>query len=186
MKLFAWTQDAAGQDVLADSSDLIYFPRQMEVDPGARRLVRVGIKAPATGAERAYRLFIEEEPDPAQPQGRAQVAIYFRFGVPVFVAPPGAKAQPEVGPPTLASGRMSVLVRNAGNRHLRLTRVVFSDGAGFRQEQQGWYSLAGSERTYAAEIPADICRKARTLQVLLEGENLRIERTLDVDPAACA
>ena len=60
VKLVEWTQDASGKDVYADSADLVYFPRQMEIEPGAKRLVRVGAKAPAQGAERAYRLFIEE------------------------------------------------------------------------------------------------------------------------------
>lgn len=40
-------------------SDLVYFPRQLELEPDTRKLVRVGAKAPAGTTERAYRMFIE-------------------------------------------------------------------------------------------------------------------------------
>jgi fimbrial chaperone protein len=186
MKLMEWTQDENGQDVYRESSDLVYFPRQMDVEPNARRLVRIGARSPAAVTERTYRLFIEEDPEPAGAAARAQVAVFFRFGVPVFLPPAVGKPQPEVQEPTLAQGRFSVRVRNTGNQHFRLTRVTISDGAGYAQELTGWYSLAGTERTYAADIPREVCRKARALRVLLEGENLRFERSLNVEPAQCA
>jgi P pilus assembly chaperone PapD len=136
--------------------------------------------------ERTYRLFIEEEPEAAATPNRAQVAFYFRFGVPVFLPPALPKPQPEVMEPTLGKGRLSVEVRNPGNAHFRLTKVSVSDGAGHLQELAGWYSLAGTTRTYTAEIPADVCRRAKVLSVALEGEGLRFDRKLNVDPASCA
>lgn len=185
VKLLEWTQDAAGRDVYKDSSDLVYFPRQLEIEPEGKRLVRVGLKSPAGVAERTYRLFIEEEPEPAADPARSQVSFYFRFGVPVFLAPAVPKPQPEADSPTLGQGKLSVVVRNPGNQHFRLVKVVFSDGAGYSKEVGGWYSLAGSQRTYSAAIPVEVCRQARTLRVTLEGEGFRLERSLDVDPANC-
>jgi len=187
VKLVEWTQDAAGNDVYKDSSDLVYFPRQMDMEPNAKRLIRLGAKRPAGAVERTYRLWVEEEPEAAGSTGRAQVAFYFKFGVPVFLPPPGAKAQPEVMEPTLARGKLALVVKNTGNRHFRLTRLTISDEAGFQKEVGGWYSLAGTERTYTADIPREVCRKAKAFSVLVEGEEgLRFDRKLHVDPAGCA
>lgn len=186
VKLMEWTQDAKGEDVYKESSDLVYFPRQLEVEPQGKRLVRVGVKGQAGVVERAYRLFLEEEPDAAAAAARSQVALYFRFGVPVFLPPVAPKPQPEVMEPTLRAGKLALQVRNPGNQHFRLNKVTISDGASYTQELNGWYSLAGTERTYSADIPRDACRKATVLNVLLEGEGIRIERKLNVDPASCA
>jgi fimbrial chaperone protein len=186
VKLQEWTQDATGADVYKDSADLIYFPRQLEMEPDSKRLVRVGLKTPAGVVEKSYRLFIEEEPGPATEAGRAQVAFYFRFGVPVFLPPAVAHAEPEVAEPTLRGGKVSVVVRNTGNTHFRLTKVSLADGAGFTKEAAGWYSLAGTQRTYTLDVPREVCIKAKTLDLSLEGEGIRVDRKLNVDPANCA
>lgn len=185
VKLMEWTQGPAGDDVYTESSDLVYFPRQLDIEPDGKRLIRVGAKAPASGSERTYRLFIEEQPEAAADQTRAQVAFYFRFAVPVFLTPAAPKPAPEVMQPVLSGGKAAIQVRNEGNQHVRLNKVVFSTDAGFTQEVAGWYSLARSSRSYSADIPRDTCRKSKVLNVVLEGEGLRFDRTLNVDPAAC-
>ena len=186
VRLMAWTQDEQGADVYSESGDIIYFPRQMEMDGEARRLIRIGAKTPGGATERTYRLFIEEQPEPsAQASRSAEVAVYFRFGVPVFVPPAVAKPQAEVGQPTLDKGKLSVQLRNTGNQHVRVLKLVVSDGAGFQKEIAGWYTLAGAQRTYTLDLPPEVCRKAKTLEVSVEGESLRVNRKLDVDPARC-
>lgn len=185
VKLMEWTQDEQGNDVYKDSGDIVYFPRQLEVEPDGRRLVRVGAKAPAGPTERTYRVFIEEQPEPT-PEGRsAQVAVYFRFGVPIFLPPAVPRLQAEIGEPALDKGKLSLQVRNGGNQHFRLLRILVSDGAGHQQEVAGWYSLAGTQKTYSVDIPAEVCRRAKTLNVTVEGEGVRADRKLDVDPARC-
>jgi fimbrial chaperone protein len=156
------------------------------VEPEGRRLVRIGARTPAGLTERAYRVFLEEEPEASTAAGRSQVAFLFRFGVPVFLPPALPKATPEVMQPTLEKGKVSLVVKNPGNQHFRLTKLVVGDGASFSQEISGWYSLAGTQRTYTADVPADVCRKAKTLNISIEGEGIRLDRQLDVDPARCA
>lgn len=185
VKLMEWTQDAQGADVYKETGDLVYFPRQMDIEADSKRLVRVGAKSVAGPSERAYRLFIEEQPEPSADPTRAQIAFYFRFSVPVFVPPAAAKLQPEVGEPVLDKGKLSLIVRNPGNQHVRIVRITVRDEAGHRQEVAGWYLLAGAQRTYAAEIPREVCRGAKTLSVAVEGEGIQAERKLDVDPARC-
>lgn len=185
MKLTEWTQDAEGKDVYRDSSDLIYFPRQMELEPNGKRLVRLGARTPAGVVERTYRLWVEEEPAPGTPSTQAQVAFYFRFGVPVFLVPAVAKPQAEFGTPRLHQGRLAIAVKNTGNQSFRLQKITVSDEAGFSREIAGWYSLAGTERSYVTEIPREVCRRAKTLTVQIEGEGIRSDRKVDVDPASC-
>lgn len=185
VKLTEWSQDAEGKDVYKDSSDLIWFPRQMELEPNGKRLVRLGARTPAGVVERTYRLWVEEEPPPGTGSTQAQVAFYFRFGVPVFLVPAVAKPQAEFGEPRLEQGRLAMTVKNSGNQSFRLQKITVSDDAGFSREIPGWYSLAGTERTYAADIPRDVCRRARVLTVAIEGEGIRSDRKLHVDPASC-
>jgi fimbrial chaperone protein len=186
VKLVVWTQEEDGRDVYKDSNELIYFPRQMDVEPEGWRLVRVGARTPAGVTERAYRLFLEEEPPASSAPGNSQIAFLFRFGVPVFLPPAVPKPAPEVMQPTLDKGKLSLVVKNTGNQHFRLNRLVISDGATYSQEITGWYSLAGSARTYTADVPQAVCRQARKLNILIEGEGIRLDRQLDVDPARCA
>lgn len=184
-KLMEWTQDEQGNDVYKDSGEIVYFPRQLEVEAAGRRLIRVGAKNPAGPTERTYRLFIEEQPEPAGEGRSAQIAVYLRFGVPIFLPPAVPRVQADFGEPTLEKGKLSVQVRNGGNQHFRLVRIVVSDGASYQQEIAGWYSLAGTQKTYTLDIPADVCRRSRTLNVTVEGEGVRADRKLDVDPARC-
>lgn len=185
VKLMEWTQDEQGNDVYKDSGDIVYFPRQLEVEAEARRLIRVGAKTPAGPTERTYRVFIEEQPEPS-PEGRnTQIAVYFRFGVPIFLPPAVPRLQADVGEPSMDKGKLSLQVRNGGNQHFRVVRIIVSDGGSHQQEIAGWYSLAGAQKTYTLDIPPEICRRAKTLNVTLEGEGVRADRKLDVDPARC-
>jgi fimbrial chaperone protein len=185
VKLVEWTQDADGSDVYKDTTELVYFPRLFELPPDEKRLVRVGASAPGGAVERAYRLFFEEQPEAAKESERGKVSVYFRMGVPVFVAPANPQRRAEVGEPTLDKGKLSLQVRNPGNQHVRVLRVLVEDGAGFSKEIPGWYSLAGSQRTYSVDLPREVCRQGRTLSVTVEGDGVSAERKLHVDPARC-
>lgn len=186
VQLVEWTQDADGKDVFKDTGDLVYFPRQMELGPDSRRVVRVGAKAPAGVAERTYRLFIEEQPAAPLPGEKAQVTLAFRFGVPVFLPPAVPRVAAEAGDPVLAAGRVSLVLRNTGNRHVRVATVRVTDGAAFTREVQGWYTLAGAQRTYSIDVPAQACRRGGVLDVTLVMEGMPpIDRKLQVDPARC-
>ena len=96
------------------------------------------------------------------------------------------KAQPDVMEPTLEKGKLSLVVQNKGNQYFRLNKLTVTDEAGYSQLIAGWYSLAGTSRTYAADIPLETCRKAKVLAVKLEGDGISFDRKLNVDPASCS
>jgi fimbrial chaperone protein len=158
MKAYEWTQDAAGKDKYVETQDIIFLPRIMRIEQDETRLVRAGIRVPATTKEKTYRLFIEEIPDATQKAPGAQIKVAIRFGVPVFAKPLQETLAAEIDEIKLAGGTVSVAVKNAGNTHVftrSITiRALGGDGAEtFSQELSGWYQLAGVSRSYSRQSP---------------------------------
>jgi fimbrial chaperone protein len=190
LRLMQWTQDADGADVHADSDELIYFPRLMTVPPGEKRLVRVGLKSPAGAAERTYRLYLDElpaGPDAAALPAASGLNFTIRFALPVFL-PPAAAAKPAgaIESLTLSDGKLRIAVRNTGNRHFRIASLEARSGRDSLASVAGWYLLAGAGRIHTIEIPAEVCRGLRRLDVTVKAEELSLERGLDVEPRMCA
>ena len=185
LRLMEWTQDAEGKDVHTESDALVYYPRMMTIAPGEKRLVRIGIKAPAGAAERAYRLYIDELPAPAAERAAASgLTFSIRFALPVFVAPAEATLRGSIDSITLREGKLRVAVSNPGNRSFRITTVGARGGA-FAAESAGWYLLAGATRVHQFDVPAEACRGLRRLDVTVKADGLSLEGGLDVDAGMC-
>ncbi len=186
-----WTQDDAGHDRYKDTQALVYFPRQFQVPPHEKRVVRIGYRSPALKLEQAYRLFVEEIPD-AKPRGnQTAVTVAVRFGVPIFVRPPASDVQARIGGLTVKDGHAQATVQNAGTVHFRITGVRFraigADGTvKWEHTVQGWYLLPGAQREYAATLPAQACRAARTLRVNLLGDKLDATSEVPLKPELCS
>src|SRR4030042_1339973 len=69
MKAFEWTQNPDGKDQYTETNDIIFFPRIMSLEKSEEKILRAGIKIPATTREKTYRLFIEEIPEPKKGEG---------------------------------------------------------------------------------------------------------------------
>jgi fimbrial chaperone protein len=182
-----WTQDASGADRYSDTSDLVYFPQQVKVEPGQSRVVRLGYKVPAVQAEKAYRLFIEELAPASRTRSQTGVAITVRFGVPVFLRPIAERLAGELEL-SLADGAAVAQVRNTGTVHFRtnsvkLTAVGANGDTVLEQTLDGWYVLTGATRAHRFTLPAGLCAKARQLraEALADKLVLRAERTLAPD-----
>jgi fimbrial chaperone protein len=189
IRAMQWTQDEAGADRYEATADLVYFPQQLKIPPKERRVVRVGYKVPATQAEKAYRLYVEELADPTRSPTQTGVAITLRFGIPVFLRPADQRLTGEVKL-SAAQGAATAQVRNTGNVHFRLASVRYTAlGAGgetlLERSLDGWYLLAGAQRPYRLALPAGLCAQARLLraEATAEGLSLRAERALE--PGDC-
>jgi fimbrial chaperone protein len=171
VRVFAWTQ-ADGGERLRPDRDLAASPPLMELAPGQEQLVRIIRLRPQTPQrEQAYRLFVDELPSPAG-AGRPSVQLLLRHSLPVFVLPPGAKPASErrgrtdasmLAAEARAAGDGVVLsVRNAGERRVRLSQVVFEGTDG----QQATlvpgllgYVLAGQRMQWALQLaPKQLAR----------------------------
>jgi fimbrial chaperone protein len=186
-----WTQDQEGKDVYEETGDITYFPKMLTVEPGGKRIIRAGIRQRPEGREKTYRIFIRELPPPATgEQGRVNITIAIRFGVPVFVAPTAAEARGEIGGLELSGGTVSLQVANSGSVHFFITRITVSgrDGEGaetFSRQMDGWYLLSGAARSYEADITGEECRASERITVEALTDRLVLTKDVHVTKDLC-
>ena len=187
-----WIQDAQGRDQYLETRDLIVFPQQFQVPAGKSRIFRVGYRNPATGVEKAYRVFIEDLPAPAStsPAENSSVVISVQFGVPVFLRPAAIEQRAQLLPFSIVDNRIVGELRNSGTVHVRPTsvRVQGFDERGtnvFEQVFDGWYILSGASRHFNAPLPPGACEKTRKLIVEAIGEKLALKSEFAIKPAGC-
>lgn len=188
-----WQQDAQGKDVYLATSDLVFFPKIMTVDPGQDGVIRVGTRTPLVATEKTYRLYIEELPsNVVRPEGPgAKVNFLIRFGAPIFVGPASPKDALELAAPALAAGQLAFAARNTGNRHqmVQSIRVRGTDAQG--QEVMSLaladrYLLSGASKSYATAIPAEQCHKLAALDVEMTTDKQEAKRRIEVSRSMCA
>jgi fimbrial chaperone protein len=190
VRVMEWSQDDSGRDQYTESSDLVYFPQQLQVPAKERRVVRVGYRVPAVQAEKTYRLFIEELADEAtRSLTQTGVAIVLRFGVPVFLRPVTENERGELEL-SVGGGAARALVRNTGNVHFRLkdVRIEGIGAAGqstFETTVYGWYLLTGAERLHEAVIPPEACAATQRVRVEALSEKLALRAEQPLAPDAC-
>ena len=189
MKAFEWAQNADGKDQYTETNDIIFFPRIMTLEKKEEKILRAGIKIPATTREKTYRLFIEEIPEPKKGEG-VNVSIAIRFGVPIFVKPLKEEVKGEIEKVELSKGVLNALVRNRGNAHFVINSIDIKgkNAKGenrFSQELSGWYLLSGVSRLYTTPIPQEVCRDLSKLDIEVRTNRFNLNGKLDVDQAMC-
>jgi len=189
MRAFEWNQDAEGKDQYVETNDIIFFPRIMTVEKKEKRILRAGIRVPATAREKTYRLFIEEIPGPRKSEG-VNIAIAIRFGVPIFVKPFEEVAKGEIEKIELSKGQVNVRVKNTGNLHFTISSVEIkgknSKGEEiFSKELSGWYLLSNVSRNYAASVPEGSCKDISTIEIVAKTSRFDISGNLDVVQEMC-
>jgi len=156
LEIVAWTQDGAA-DHYAPSRELLATPPIFTLPPGATQTVRVGSRrAMDPERERAFRLYLQEVPDSAAPEGTG-VRIALRLGVPVFVRPRGPAAPRLSWRAERAGGAVLLQARNTGGVHARIVALRLLAGSGNLAEAPGAYVLAGQSRQWrlsVARVPA--------------------------------
>lgn len=191
-KAMEWSQDADGKDVYKVSGDLVFFPRMFLLNKGEQKIIRAGMKLPATAREKTYRLFIEEIPQPRQNKADvAQLTVAVRFGVPVFVKPLKEEVKGELTGAALAKGVVTATVKNSGNIHFRISEITLKgtnrQGAEtFATKLDGWYLLADAARSYTAPIPRSACAETAQIEIVVSTDaNITLKRQLNVEKVQC-
>ncbi len=189
MKAFEWSQDAEGKDQYTETNDIIFFPRLMTLEKKEEKILRAGIRVPASLKEKTYRLFIEEIPAPKKTEG-VNIAIAIRFGVPIFAKPLKEEVKGEITKIELTKGALNILVKNSGNVHFIINSVDIK-GKGqkgeviFSKELSGWYLLSGASRSYATSISQEVCSKLTKLDIEVKTNRFHLDGKLDVDQTMC-
>lgn len=184
-----WTQDSAGKDVYSETRDIVFFPKIMTLESGEQRVIRVGLKGPRGREEKTYRIFIEEIPSREKSTG-VHIAVSIRFAPPIFVKPLEIKTSGAVDTIQLAKGKISAIVRNTGNVHLRITSILIrgrsTAGAEvFSQEIAGWYLLNHVARNIEASFPREKCEELSSVEIEAKMENFNLNGKLDVQRGMC-
>jgi fimbrial chaperone protein len=191
MKAFEWSQDADGKDQYVETNDIIFFPRMMTLEKKEEKILRAGIKIPATTKEKTYRLFIEEILGPRKAEGvGVNVAIAIRFGVPIFVKPFKEDAKGVIEKIELSKGILNVHVKNAGNVHFIINSVNIKgknvkEEEVFSKELSGWYLLNNVSRIYTTPIPGEFCKNIAKLDIEVKTNRFNFNGKLDVVQAMC-
>jgi len=192
LQAMEWTQDKEGKDEYRDTSDLVFFPKIMSVEPGQEGVIRVGAKNAIVPTERTYRLFIEELPGApkATPPQTAQINVLIRFGAPIFVTPLQPRDGLEIESLSLVNGVLTVAARNSGNRHQFVQGINLKglDGKGeevYTLTLADRYLLAGTAKSYTTTIDGDRCSRITDLVIEFRTDKQSMKRKLEVSRAMC-
>jgi fimbrial chaperone protein len=192
VRVFHWTQEG-GEEKLTPSRGLAISPPMLQIDAGARQLVRViRSGAPPGVDEDAYRVLIDELPvdesqtsagdasKPAGPQGGLQYVL--RYSVPIFVQPAGqtGSVAPKLSGKVLHEGDQTFIeVTNQGTGHAQLADLVLVDAQGKREEISAGlvgYVLPGQTKRWPLKVSAQALASGVSLQSRINSEP--VEQTL--------
>jgi fimbrial chaperone protein len=190
-----WSQNVEEKNIYAETSDIIFYPKNIILEGGGQQVIRVGTKVSPLSREKTYCLIIEEIPQSNdhtltknEPGGKM---IGFRSAIPIFIKPRKEQFSWEIKKITLAGGRVAVAVHNDGNVHITVTSVslrgISPDGTEpFVRDIAGWHLLSGASGSYQTEIPTDVCRRLSRLDVEVKSVTTSLKSSLKVRKGMCA
>jgi len=174
VRVFHWTQ-ADGKDALTPTQGLVASPPMLNLQPGAQQLVRViRTGAPANGAEDAYRLLIDELPQPEK-DNKSSVHYILRYSVPAFVE----TAASVDAVPALAwnlvhdNNGIALQARNTGTKHAQLSGASLQPAGGKPITLSSGllgYVLPGSTMRWPLKVPAAQLGNGTLLKVTVNGK----------------
>ena len=108
--------------------------------------------------EKAFRLFVEELPPPQKSgDGSTKLAVLITFGIPVFVSPRDAAAGLSVIETSVNGNKLSLLLKNEGNQHSRLSRLVAENGDIITESIPSRYFHSGTIKELNFQLPSAMC-----------------------------
>jgi fimbrial chaperone protein len=186
----AWTQDPGGQMQLAPTTDIVFFPAMLTLQPHEERKVRIGATVPPGSVEKTYRIFVEELPPLEKKDAPAGVTMLTKMGIPIFLQPVKPVGQAALQDLQVKGGRLGFRLQNNGNVYFmaQSVRVRGLDGAGtviLDTKVDAWYVLAGTARVFDIAVPAAQCGQVRSLAVEARVSGAVLKETLQTPGGAC-
>lgn len=172
LRSFAWTQ-ANGEDVLTPTRELVASPQLFELAPGQKQFVRViRPQAQPQTAERAYRVLVDEVPDPAETHTGLKFVL--RYSIPVFVA--GTTSAPGPLAWSVDPAQPRLQTRNAGGNRVKISDLALLDAQGtalFAREGLVGYVLPGAMRAWPFDVAPQVLSKTREIRFSANGALVR-------------
>jgi fimbrial chaperone protein len=179
VRVFHWIQ-VDGKDELASTQALVVSPPMLDLQPGGRQLVRVirtGGPAAAGASEDAFRVWVDELPQPGEQQNSG-VQYVLRYSIPVFVGP--------VNPPDAvsvatalhwsfarANEQVALQVQNTGTYHAQIANLSLVPSIGAMTEVSSGllgYVLPGMTMRWPLQVPPNQITAGTTLKVRINGK----------------
>jgi len=185
----SWNQGATGEDIYDTTSDIVFFPKIVQIAPAEERVIRIGYAGePAGSVEKSYRLYAQELP--VQEPGEFAMKFVVRMGIPVFVRSSYQETSWEVGAAEMDSNGLKIPVLNKSGQHIRVENLMVSgvDAQGaevFSSANAGWYVLAEHTREFVLHVDKSLCSTAKTLNFSATVDETTRNRQIDLDPVAC-
>jgi fimbrial chaperone protein len=165
---YAWTQDAAG-DQLAPASDVVVVPPLFTIPAGGRQLVRIAPRARSAEREGTYRVKFQEVPQPAPPDF-VGVRTLLNLSVPFVYETKNGRENVEWRATLSEAGELQLSATNRGSRFAHYGGLELRDGSRALTHFQGpQYVLAGVARTWNLGPDPELKRGAQLTLVLGTG-----------------
>ena len=191
VSVHAWAQRLTGEMDLNPTTDIVFFPSMLTLEPGQARTIRIGTTASFTQREQAYRMFVEELPSPNAPGTDASaVRMYTRLGIPIFLEPETVRTEAALSDVRLQGDTLTFRLRNTGTWHFIPDTVVVR-GSGPRGEVvldrnlTGWYVLAGTAREFTVTFDSNECGVVRALAIEARVGHLELKEQLATPRGTC-
>lgn len=163
-RLMSWTQDNDGKEVLAESKDLVFFPRQMTIQGKDEGSIKIGsLKPIVTASEKTYRIIVEEIPERSKRTEKMSLSFTTKMSIPIYISPSTSVLKAKFGDVTQDPKSMTVPIINTGNAHLAIRHlsVVGKSREGkelCRQDSdKNWYRYLLNKATYSHKIDIPEC-----------------------------
>src|SRR5512140_383119 len=152
---YRWVADKGGDDQLEATEEIVATPPIFTLSPGQKQIVRVlvvGNQDPAR--EGTYRVILQETALNDPPPNAVQALL--RISMPLFITPPGAKANVNWSAERV-NDRWWLVMENAGNAHAQIVAARLESGA---QIKAIGYLLPGEKKRVAVDAqPSNIIVK---------------------------
>ena len=190
VRAYEWSQNENGEDVYRETQDIIVFPKIMTIGKNEERFIRLGSNVRSEGREKTYRVYVEELPLDTSANDGANVRLFMKIGVPVFVAPVKDEGRVDIEAISMNEGKVRLKVKNVGNVHSIVTGVSLRghDSRGqesFTREIAGWYLLSGTEKIYESNVPSNPCVDLTGLNIELKTNRATIRKEFPVEKSMC-
>lgn len=157
LRIYEWSEREDGQEQLDKTDDMIVSPPAITVPAGASYTIRIARSAIApVNGELAYRLLIDELPQPDDPRTVGQgIKMVLRNSLPIFVTDAKAMAELKWSVWQDETG-VHVQAQNQGKRHAKIVNLMLQTPSGRPLSFGGGlngYVLGGATRVFTA--PAD-------------------------------
>lgn len=120
-----WTQ-VNGRDVYAATADVIASPPIFTIAPGAKQLVRIGLRRRLPGA--AYRVIVQEIPGPTD--GKPGIKVALRLNLPLYILIRNAVPSVSWSAGRDAAGELFAEAKNEGGAHSQILGIEALDQSG--------------------------------------------------------